>query len=607
MSRRERSAGAILSFVLPLLLTLFLAGILTIFLPCILPLVPIVLGVSIAGQHRLRPLVTVLGMVVGFVAITFCLQFVLMQFDSAAALIQTATYDALVLFGAGFLTDRRWLQYVLALLGAWFFIPDGWLFVVGALVINVVLLEIGRRIAPRLQQLGANVQGGVRKATGDSLFTAFVVGLTLGLVWVPCAGPALGFALALVREQPNAWAFFALTAYAVGAAVPLLIVGYGGQLAVRSMRSFTHYSGHVKRVSGVLLIFTAVALQWNLLIQLQTWLAGTPGAEIATNLEQKLFPDAPAPVKRDDGTLPDLGPAPEFTKLGPWHNSQPLDAEDLKGKVVLVDFWTYSCINCLRTLPYIQGYWDRFKTGPFVIVGVHTPEFAFEQDPDNVSDAVERLGLTYPVAQDNTYGTWRAFSNHYWPAKYLIDANGRIRYEHFGEGNYEETADAIKSLLLEAGYSFDGANMADPPPSTSRRTVTPETYLGIRGWDALANAGPIPTEDPVDYVAPRSLAVNTVALEGQWQLESDERQVLRSGSGAITIRALAGEVNLVLGPERDLGSYEVRVIVDDEETESFTVDHHDLYRLYKGPYGDHTVRLEFDMPGIAAYAYTFGQ
>lgn len=592
--------------MLPLLLTLFLAGVLTILLPCILPLVPIVLGVSIAGQSRWRPLVTVLGMVVGFVLITFCLQIVLMQFVTAAALIQTATYDLLILFGAAFLTDRRWLQYILALLGAWFFLPDGWIFVASVFAINIALLEIGGRVAPRLQQLGANVQGGVRRATGDSLLTAFVVGLTLGLVWVPCAGPGLGFALALVREQPNTWAFLALTVYTIGAAVPLLIVGYGGQFAVRSVRSLTHYTGYVKHVSGALLILTAVALQWNILIQFQTWLAGTPGAQIATRLEEQLFPDPPAPMKRDDGTLPDLGPAPEFTKLGPWHNSQPLNADDLKGKVVLVDFWTYSCINCLRTLPYLQGYWERFKSGPFVLIGVHTPEFAFEQDPDNVSDAVERLGLTYPVAQDNMYGTWRAFSNHYWPAKYLIDAQGRIRYEHFGEGAYEETADAIKSLLIEAGYSFDGANMPDPTPTNPRRTLTPETYLGIRGWDALANGGLFPTDEPVEYVAPRTLKVNQVALEGRWQLKADERQALLSGTGSLTIRALAGEVNLVLGPERGIDSGVVRVIVDNEEVAMLTVDRHDLYRLYKGDYGDHTIRLEFDRPGLAAYAYTFG-
>lgn len=594
--------------MLPLFVTLFLAGILTILLPCIVPLVPIVVGVSIAGRSRWRPLVVVLGMVVGFVFVTFCLQILLMQFVTAAALIQTATYDVLVLFGAAFFTDRRWVRWLLAMLGAWFFAPDGWLWVAVALIVNVSLLEWGGVISVRLQQLGATVQDGARRTLHDSLLTAFVVGLTLGLVWAPCAGPALGLVLALVREQPGVWAFSALTAYALGAAVPLLLVGYGGQFAVQGIRSVARYSGSIKHVSGLLLILTAIALQWNLWSAAQLWLAGTPTAEIANRLEQDLFPDQNTALSLPtaNGALPDLGPAPEFTKLGPWHNSQPLDAEDLKGKVVLVDFWTYSCINCLRTLPYVQGYWDRFKTGPFVIVGVHTPEFAFEQDPDNVSDAVERLGLTYPIAQDNMYGTWRAFSNHYWPAKYLIDAQGRIRYEHFGEGGYEETAQAIQALLLEAGYSFEGGAISEPAVANDRRPLTPETYLGIRGWESLANGAPIPTDEPVEYVAPRKLALNTVALEGTWELRADERQALLSGSGAVTIRAVAGEVHLVLGPERQADSIPARVIVDGGPPRALVIDRHDLFPLFQGKYGEHTVRLEFDAPGVAAYAYTFG-
>ncbi len=596
--------------MLPLFVTLFLAGVLTIFLPCILPLVPIMLGVSMAGRSRWRPLVTAGGMVVGFLGITFFLQIVLMQFVTAASLIQTATFDILVLFGAGFLTDRRWLQWLLGLLGAWFFVADGWAVAVVVLGLNIALLESGGVIAAWLQQFGANVQDGVRKTQGDNLVTAFCVGLTLGLVWVPCAGPALGFALALVRDQPGVWAFFALAAYAVGAAVPLLIIGYGGQYAVHGARRLGRYTGLIKRLSGVLLILTALALQWNLLSSLQVYLAGTRPAEIASRLEESLFPDQePASdriVPTADGALPDLGPAPEFAKLGPWHNGSALRPSDLEGKVILVDFWTYSCINCIRTLPYLQGYWDRFKTGPFLIVGVHTPEFVFEHDPENVAAAIDRYGLTYPVAQDNAYGTWRAFSNHYWPAKYLIDAKGRIRYEHFGEGAYEETAAAIESLLLEAGYAFDSAAPTEVDDSAARRPVTTETYLGIRGWSSLVNGGLIPTEEPRDYVAPANIPLHGVALEGRWQLQADERQVLVGGSGAIIIKALAGEVNLVLGPEREGASIAAEVSVDGSVPRPLTIDRHDLYQLFQGTYGQHEVRLTFTAGNVAAYAYTFG-
>lgn len=591
--------------MLPLLFTLFLAGILTIALPCILPLVPIVLGVSIAGGSRWRPLVTVGGMVVGFVSFTFLLQVVLMQFTTLGALVQTGTYSILVLFAAGFLTERRWLQWVLAALAASFFAADGWALSLGMLVVGIALLEVGGRIAPRLQQLGADVQDVTRHAQGDNLVTAFVVGLTLGLVWVPCAGPALGLALALVREQPGTVAFVSLAAYALGAAVPLLIVGYGGQLAVGAVHRFIPYTGAIKRVSGILLLLTAVGLHWNLFSQAQLWLAGTRPAEIAQRLEEQLFPGDGSTVPDADGVLPDLGPMPAFTKLGPWHNSQPLKPSDLAGKVVLVDFWTYSCINCLRTIPEVEGYWERFKTAPFVVVGVHTPEFAFEQDASNVADAVERLGITYPVAQDNTYGTWRAFSNHYWPAKYLIDANGRVRYQHFGEGNEQETADAIESLLLEAGYSFESAPVKEEADA-ARRPTTPETYLGIRGWTSLANGGLLPSEEPTDYVAPDDLPLNMVALHGRWQLKQDERQVLQAGTGSLRIRALAAEVNLVLGPEREGDEIAAEVRVDGGEPVPLTVDRADLFQLFKGDYGEHDVLITFLKPGVAAYAYTFG-
>jgi thiol-disulfide isomerase/thioredoxin len=284
------------------------------------------------------------------------------------------------------------------------------------------------------------------------LLTAFVIGLTLGLVWVPCAGPALGFALTLVRDQPGPQALLALTAYGVGAAVPLLLVGYGRQIAAASIRSFNAYSGRIKQVSGALLVLCALAFQYGWFEQAQVWIAeNTNLNSFGNGIEDALF----APMQED--RLPKIVRAPEFIGLGPWHNSEPFTLASLKGKVVLVDFWTYSCINCIRTLPYMEGYWQKFKDMPFVLLGVHTPEFVFEKDKQNVADAIKRHGLTYPIAQDNDYGTWSAFANRYWPAKYLIDADGYIRYTHFGEGGYDETDLAIQSLLKELGKTSTGA------------------------------------------------------------------------------------------------------------------------------------------------------
>ncbi len=311
-------------------------------------------------------------------------------------------------------------------------------------------------------------------------------------------------------------------------------------------------------------------------------------------------------------TLPKLVRAPEFAGLGPWHNSQPLTLKDLKGKVVLVDFWTYSCINCIRTLPYIQGYWDTFKdTGKFVILGVHTPEFVFEKSQSNVADAIKRHGLTYPIAQDNDYGTWKAFSNHYWPAKYLIDAQGYIRYTHFGEGDYEKTDLAIQSLLKEAGLDISDKPKltVNPLDITDNSGISPETYLGSRRWPALGNSQGEPSNQVISYKVPASMQLNKYYLVGDWQLVNDERQVLRSSTGEIRMKFTGGEINLVLGLEPGAAPVDADVWIDGERkygTHKFQVKMHDLYPLYKNNGGQHEMVLTLKGKGVEAYAFTFG-
>ncbi len=607
-------------------LTLFLAGMLTILLPCILPLVPVVLGVSIAGKSRLRPFVTVLGMVVSFVFFTFLLLVVLDQFVEFADYIRIATYYILLLFGVCFLSPWRILRLVGAVSGGFFFMDKGVVAVVIAILLGIFAIEIVGKVSTRLQQFGVNAQTVVRSEFGgDSLLTAFVVGLTLGLVWVPCAGPALGFALALVREQPGLGAITALSSYALGTAVPLLIVGYGGQYAVRSVTSLNRYTGLVKGFAGAMLILTAIALHLNVLQKIQIWIEDhTMFGNFASSLEDSLFPmSAPRSVTVSSSassldttssdtmtlpTLPTIIRAPEFTGLGPWHNSEPFTLASLKGKVVLVDFWTYSCINCIRTLPYIQGYWEKYKdTGKFVLIGVHTPEFTFEKSQKNVAMAIKQHRLTYPVAQDNDFGTWSAFANRYWPAKYLIDANGVIRYEHFGEGEYDQTDLAIASLLKEAGIDVSTTgDVAVSPEKISSGPVSPETYLSSRSWPAFGNAGGEPSDVIVKYSAPTELMLNQYYLSGSWQLVEDEAETLRSDIGEISMRFRGGEINLVLGLEDGAKPVKAEVMVDGKDAGTFMVDRHDLYNLFKGDYGEHDVTLKLTGKGVQAFAFTFG-
>jgi cytochrome c biogenesis protein CcdA/thiol-disulfide isomerase/thioredoxin len=643
-----------------ILLTLFAAGVLTILLPCILPLVPIVLGVSLSGRNKWRPLVTATGMAASFVAFTLVLQLLLRQFVQLADLVRVATYYTLLLFGICFVTTRphlhgnpervpkpsralalagkarlrlhAYLQIALAALGALpFFWGQGWLALSVSPLLGAIAVALGGRVATRMQQAGARVQHGASAGLGsESLLSALVVGLTLGLVWVPCAGPALGFALTLVRDQPGFRAFLALTAYAVGAALPLLFIGYGGQRVVRGARGLIQYSGRIKQVSGAVLVLSALAFQFQWFAALQTWLGDhTSVATFGSVVEARLVGNAmAAPAgspssamsrtehETDRGAalpqLPKLARAPELAGLGPWYNSPPLTLASLKGKVVLVDFWTYSCINCVRTLPHIQELWSSYKDQPFVIVGVHAPEFTFEKKPENVADAIRKHHLEYPIAQDNDFATWKAFENQYWPAKYLIDAQGVIRYTHFGEGDYGETEQAVRSLLAELGRVAGGNASGTAASGAAMRReaqsgrLSPETYLGPRGWTSFANRTGMPDARAHRYVTPRTLPIGSFSLAGEWELVDGERQVLRSGSGEIRYRAVAGEVNLVLGVEKGEAPVTVDVRVDGKIAKSITVDRHDLYNLYAGPYGEHEVALEIRGKNLSAYAFTFG-
>jgi cytochrome c biogenesis protein CcdA/peroxiredoxin len=596
------------------LLVLFLAGMLTILLPCILPLLPIVLGVSIAGRSPWRPLLTILGMLVSFVGFTFLLLTVLEQFVELADVIRIATYYVLLLFGFGFAFRRQEILLLGAVAGAFFFLDRGLVAVGIAAVLGCIAMLLGGKAAARIQQFGSDVQG---KAAGefgrDSPLTAFIIGLTLGLVWVPCAGPALSFAFTLVREQPGFMALVSLLAYGLGTAVPLLAVGYGGQFAVKTVRGLTKYSHHVKVASGMLLILTALGLQFRLFEKLQILLLDyTSFGDLGTRIEERLLKDdeEPPSASADPMNLPRLSRAPELVGLDTWFNSEPLTMADLKGKVVLIDFWTYSCINCIRTLPYVQGYWDEFKDQPFVLVGVHSPEFVFEKSEANVRDAIERHGLTYPVAQDNDFQTWRAFANRYWPAKYLIDAEGYIRYAHFGEGDYEETEEAIRALLKEIGSSGEAVSRqraAGSNERVERKPQSAETYLGERSWPALGNARGEPSGEVVEYAAPAVMELHKYYLDGEWQLIDGERQVLAGPQGEIRMKWLGGEMNLVLGLEDNAKPVQGDVYIDGKMLKTITVDRDDLFQLYKGVYGEHELRLVLRGPGVAGYAFTFGQ
>ncbi|MGZ8647691.1 MAG: cytochrome c biogenesis protein DipZ, partial [Solirubrobacteraceae bacterium] len=434
-----------------LVLFAFVAGAGTALSPCVLPVLPAVLSAGATGGRR-RPLGVVLGLaatfsvtIVGFGALVDGVGLG----DSALR-----TLAAVVLLGFG-------LTLVVPRLGA--------------------LLEAPLSRLPRLSARGR----------GDGLRSGLVLGAALGFAYAPCAGPILAAVItvgaAAERTVPIA------LAYSAGSACVLLALALGG----RGVAGRVRRAGRgpvVQRALGFVMVLTAVAVAADLDVRFQTALAsGFPSAvvnptgalERSAAVERRLA-DLRGPPRfetaADSARLPVLGRAPDFTGTQRWFNTRggrPLSLARLRGKVVLVDFWTYTCINCLRTLPYLEAWDARYRADGLVIVGVHSPEFPFEQDAGNVAAAIKREGIKYPVAQDNALKTWNAWGNQYWPAHYLIDAKGEVRDAHFGEGAYDKTEMAIRALLVEAGHPNPGAMAAPRGAVHPTRQSTPETYLGL--------------------------------------------------------------------------------------------------------------------------------
>jgi len=367
------------------------AGALTVASPCVLPTLPILFGVSVGQRGIWRPLCIAAGFVLTFSALALGL-------GASGALV-----------GLGPETWRVVASALLALCGALMIWPAPFERVVGAFS-------------------GALSRAGALGGRGDGVLGGLLVGVSLGAVWTPCAGPVLGSILTLVATAPRLdRAALLLVCFAVGASVPMLAIAYGGQYATTRARALLPYTRRLQRGFGLVVVLVAAVLYLHYDVALAARALG----------------DAP----ESHATLGDYGPAPEFAAIDGWLNSEPLTMESLRGKVVLVDFWTYDCINCARTLPWVTRWHDRYAAQGLVVVGVHTPEFAAERDPANVRAAVERFGIRYPVARDTTYGTWKAWGNQYWPAQYLVDRRGRIALTHAGEGGYEEMERAIRTLL----------------------------------------------------------------------------------------------------------------------------------------------------------------
>ncbi len=413
--------------------------------------------------------------------------------------------------------------------------------------------------------------------------SGFVTGFSLGLVWSPCAGPILATIATLAATRTVSFQLVAVTlAYVLGIGIPLFIFATVGRVLLTKTPLLSRYTGVIQRIFGVIMIATALAIFTNYDKVLQTKLLNffPDYSQALFNLEGT--PQVKKQLDSLKGVVPqeNYGTAPDFAGVTKWLNTQnSLTLADLKGKVVLIDFWTYTCINCIRTLPHVTAWYEKYKDKGFMVVGVHTPEFEFEKKTDNVLAAIKQYGINYPVAQDNDYAIWRAYNNNYWPAEYLLDTKGNIRRTHFGEGEYDLTEKAIQDLLHEAGMdgNMDLVKLTDETPTGN---LTQETYLGS---DRSQNNGQ--------------------TLNNNWIITPEYAESKKGAS--LDFKFNASKVYLVITPKT--GSDLIKVSLDGKVTSQITASQSKLYTLVDlKESGTHLLHLDFLTEGTRIFAFTFG-
>ncbi len=571
-----------------LLLFALIAGAGTAITPCVLPILPALLSAGAAGGRR-RPLGIVLGLAATFTIAIVALAQLVKGVGLASGAARTLAIVTLLVFGVIML------------------IPD---------------------LAARVQAPLSRLARFGPKDRGDGFLSGLTVGAALGFVCAPCAGPILA-AVTSVSASTGASAKTVLTAifYAIGLGAVLLVYALAGRAVIERIRSAAR--GHiVERSLGVVLLATGVAMATNLDVRFEEALAKdhslpaflvdpTRALENSGSVQKQLAALRPPSrfetrqrqaIASSTGAanvaLPDLGPAPAFTDNQRWFNTpsgQPLTLTALRGHVVLVDFWTYTCINCIRTLPFLKGLYAAYHPYGLDVVGVETPEFTFEQDAANVAQAIGSDGIRYPIVQDNHYGTWDAYQNEYWPAEYLIDANGEVRHTQFGEGDYKQTEQAVRELLGEAGVTRLPAPITAQAIVPSTQLATPETYLDAQKAQGFA----MPLVAGIHtYAGVGTPALNQFALRGRWSINNESAMPVSPGA-SIEAGFQAANVYLVLTSAHNMPR-QVSVLLDGRRVNTVTVQGEKLYTLVSLPSAQqHALTVDVP-PGVSAYDFTFG-
>ncbi len=574
----------------------FISGFVTILAPCIWPLLPIILSTSATGKefnsHR-KPLGITLGIMLSFLVFTLTI----------STLVKLFHFDANIL-------------RLFAVL------------IIGFLSLTLIIPWLSNKIEVGISRL-TGLFGRVGNNQSNGFVVGFLTGLSLGIVWSPCAGPILATIATLAATSSVTLIVVLVTIfYVAGMGIPLFLFAYGGRVVFTRTRFLSAYTGRIQQLFGFIILLTAFAIFTHFDTYLEASLLNTfpqfgttlnnfeNNSVVKKQLDALKGKNASDTVIYSTGILNANSPAPDFTGATKWLNTpSPLMLKDLKGKVVLVDFWTYTCINCIRSLPYVTSWYDKYKNQGFVVIGVHTPEFEFEKNTNNVQEAIKRFNIHYPVPQDNNYAIWNNFNNQYWPAEYLIDASGIVRRTHFGEGEYDVTEKAIQTLLLEAGKKVN-QNLVQMPDDTPQTTLSPETYFGSNRMQFYYPDRQLPNGTK-SYTLQTDIPTDSYSLSGTWTIEGEN--AVAGNNAVVEYHFAADKVFAVLRPKQAASNDKIKVFLDgkplsanfagsDATNGTITVDSDRLYNVIdlRNHSGSHVLRLEFQTPGTKLFTYTFG-
>jgi cytochrome c biogenesis protein CcdA/thiol-disulfide isomerase/thioredoxin len=498
-----------------LLVGAFIAGVLTVLAPCVLPLLPVIIGGSISGnsEDKRRPF-----LIAGSLAVSLILFTVLLK---ATTLLIHIPPQAITYFSGG----------IIVVLGLATLFPQ---------VYTTTIARLG--IEHRSQQLL-----GTGTKSHNQWLGPIITGAALGPVFSSCS-PVYAYILATILPAHFATAMAYITAYVVGLALILLAVGYYGQRLTHRLKFASNPSGYFQRGLGLLFIVVGILIITGAGTKLQVWAANHTPIDF-DNFSSKLIPKQPGAKTINDANVYNVSAfkAPNFVGIQDWINSKPLTIPQLKGKVVLIDFWTYTCINCIRSLPYVEGWYQEYQKDGLVVIGVEAPEFSYEKIPSNVAAAVKQDGLTYPIAIDGNLDTWNAYANEYWPADYLIDKNGNVRSEYFGEGDYSQTEQAIRGLLSAGGKTTLPTKLVAPShtPPPINQNQTPETYLGTDRADAYTGTPVLGSHPNQTYSFAPNIGSSQWSLSGDWQVSGSS--ITAGANAQIKINVASKNVYVVGG------------------------------------------------------------